>query len=348
MVRELEGHPAAEAPAADDEPGEASRKRPREALRDGGEGGSRSIVGVARSEEDVRRKRNRDHARRSRQKKKEFVEGLVEQVRQLREKQRDDERAMEKARKELAALEELVSMNRKLAQENLRLQSILFPDPSNPLDIVHPLAQKRREEKRLRLHQRRGNAFLDAVERRGGPGAVAELFERGATLRCAATPDAKTPAEFMEKLHEIVGLFADFRYVRLSTTATGDRCTIVATAVGRHTHGGPVPPSRPPREMEAPAVFAFTFGSGGLIAHVEHIFDSASAFKQLGWPLDMVRRERSPAKSREGGRPGVDSGAEPGAARATDGAGGQQERSRRAGASAAGSDGRDAAAWGLL
>jgi len=55
-----------------------------------------------------------------------------------RKKLKDQADFLERAQDKLKLYDEMVETNRKLAEENLRLQAILFPDPDDPLAMKTP------------------------------------------------------------------------------------------------------------------------------------------------------------------------------------------------------------------
>jgi len=63
---------------------------------------------------------------------------MTDELADARKKLKDQSDFLSRAQEKLKQYEEMVETNRKLAEENLRLQAILFPDPNDPLAMAVP------------------------------------------------------------------------------------------------------------------------------------------------------------------------------------------------------------------
>ena len=82
------------------------------------------------------RLRNRDQAKKSRDKKKRANESTAAELGEARRKISEQAELLAKCREGMKAHSQLLETNRLLAEENLRLQSLLFPDPNDPLKMA--------------------------------------------------------------------------------------------------------------------------------------------------------------------------------------------------------------------
>jgi hypothetical protein len=97
----------------------------------------------------------------------------------------------------------------------------------------------------------------------------------------------KSFANCMVETTQVV--FKGFRYIRKSSALDGDSVTCVCMAEGDHVAKGMAAPAVPPRRMSAMTVFSIRFVNtkheGKKIDKIDLIFDTHTAYCQLGWPL---------------------------------------------------------------
>jgi len=259
------------------------------------------------------RAKNREQAKKSREKKKREIEGMSEELNEARLKLKEQEDFLARAQEKLKLYDEMVETNRKLAEENLRLQAILFPDPDDPLAMATPGAGAVRGtsdggEKKGQCQARLSLAhnFVDLIQNGcSWEDGVAELCtDDDAEFHSDSMPRCETVQQFADTMVETTKVvFADFKYIRKSSTCDGEQVTVVCMAQGSHVAKGQAEPTSPPKSMNAMAVFSIKFVStkheGKKIESVDLIFDTHTAYCQLGWPLVCFLKPK--AKPREGG-----------------------------------------------
>ncbi|GMH52125.1 hypothetical protein TL16_g01161 [Triparma laevis f. inornata] len=255
------------------------------------------------------RAKNREQAKKSREKKKRAIEGMSEELNEARMKLKEQEDFLDRAQEKLKLYDEMVETNRKLAEENLRLQSILFPDPDDPLAMATPGTggsseggSKGQCSARLSL----AHNFIDHIQNGcSWEDGVAELCtDDDAEFHSDSMPRCETIQQFADTMVETTKVvFADFKYIRKSSTCDGEQVTVVCMAQGSHVAKGQAEPVVPPKSMNAMAVFFIKFVStkheGKKIESVDLIFDTHTAYCQLGWPLVCFLKPKT--KPREGG-----------------------------------------------
>lgn len=199
----------------------------------------------------------------------------------------------------------MVETNRKLAEENLRLQAILFPDPDDPLAMktpghgisdnnlddfdpipVNPAPSPSGHVLSL-THE-----FIDSIQNGIGWESGVELLctDDDNEFHCDSMPTCNTIKQFADCMVDTTRVvFKNFRYIRKSSALDGDSVTCVCMAEGDHVAKGMAPPSTPPKRMSAMTVFSIRFTTtkheGKKIDKIDLIFDSHTAYCQLGWPL---------------------------------------------------------------
>jgi hypothetical protein len=251
------------------------------------------------------RLKNRDQAKKSREKKKRAIEGMSDELSQARKKLSDQADFLARAQEKLKQYEEMVETNRKLAEENLRLQAILFPDPDDPLSMAVPgsisssvLNNKCTTDSGVQLQL--AHEFIDCIQDGVGwdDGVDALVLDEDSPFRCDTMPKCETVKQFAEcMVKSVTEVFDHFAYIRKSATCDGDEVCVVCMCEGEHVANGPVAPQVPPKRMSSMAVFSVKFTDtkheGRKIESVDLIFDTHTAYCQLGWPLVCFLKPKS-------------------------------------------------------
>ena len=128
-------------------------------------------------------------------------------------------------------------------------------------------------------------AFFDACETGKGWDACSTWCTPEATFSAQAEPLAAltTLAQYTNWMKDIGALFPNARYGLKSFAVDAERQNVASYAVFHATHtgeGGPVPPTG--KSMSTDYVYVMQF-AGDKITHMTKIWNSAEAFKQIGW-----------------------------------------------------------------
>lgn len=114
--------------------------------------------------------------------------------------------------------------------------------------------------------------------------------DEDAEFHCDSMPTCTTIQEFADSMVETTQVvFKGFRYIHKSSALDGEQVTVVCMAEGDHVAKGMAPPQTPPRRMSAMTVFSIKYVNtkhdGKKISGIDLIFDTHTAYCQLGWPL---------------------------------------------------------------
>ena len=126
--------------------------------------------------------------------------------------------------------------------------------------------------------------FKECEEGKGWAGCQ-EYCAPNATFSCQAEPlegmdTLEAYTNWMQDLYEYMPN-AGYETKSISTNEDVSHISFYAVFTGTHTHeGGPVPPTG--KSVRTDYVYVMEL-SGGKISHLTKIWNSAIAFKQLGW-----------------------------------------------------------------
>ena len=127
--------------------------------------------------------------------------------------------------------------------------------------------------------------FFAACESGQGWDVCREWCTPDATFAAQAEPftDVRSLQQYTEWMKALLGYIPDGRYDLKSFATDEQGSSVVAYAVFRGTHtgaGGPCPPTG--KSVESDYVYAMFF-AGDRICHLQKIWHSGLAMKELGW-----------------------------------------------------------------
>jgi steroid delta-isomerase-like uncharacterized protein len=127
--------------------------------------------------------------------------------------------------------------------------------------------------------------FFDACETGKGWAVCQEFCKPDATFSAQAEPllETRTLQQYCDWMSGIVTVLPDSRYDVKSFAPDEQRRNVCAYAVFHGTHtgpGGPVPPTG--KSVSTDYVYVMQF-EGDRISHVQKIWHSGLALKQIGW-----------------------------------------------------------------
>jgi len=127
--------------------------------------------------------------------------------------------------------------------------------------------------------------FFEACERGHGWAVCKQWCLADATFAAQAEPlgDVRTLEQYTDWMRALLTFMPDGSYELKSFATDEERNSVAAYAVFRGTHtgtGGPCPPTAKAVESDYVYVMFFT---GDRIRHMQKIWHSGLAMKQLGW-----------------------------------------------------------------
>lgn len=126
--------------------------------------------------------------------------------------------------------------------------------------------------------------FFQACERGEGWNGCSKYCSPNATFAAQAEPlaDTKTLQDYTEWMKGLLTVLTDGHYEVKSFAVDPERDNVCAYGVftGTHLAGGPCPPTGKTANTDYVYVMQFRDGK---IAHMQKIWNSADALKQLGW-----------------------------------------------------------------
>ena len=130
------------------------------------------------------------------------------------------------------------------------------------------------------------SSFFEACETGQGWAGCSPYCQAGATFQAQSEPLAEltTLEEYADWMKGILGLMPDAAYTLHSFAVDADRNNVSAYAVFSGTHtgeGGPVPPTG--KRLSTDYVYVMQFDDSGKISHMQKIWNSGWAMKQVGW-----------------------------------------------------------------
>ena len=127
-------------------------------------------------------------------------------------------------------------------------------------------------------------AFFEACEAGLGWQGCKPYCHPDASFSAQAEPlaDIKTLAGYCDWMQGLMTVLTDGRYRLVSFAVDPERDNVCAYGVftGTHLAGGPCPPTGKTANTDYVYVMQFTDGK---ISHMTKIWNSGTAFKQLGW-----------------------------------------------------------------
>ena len=126
--------------------------------------------------------------------------------------------------------------------------------------------------------------FFEACERGEGWNGCSKYCSPDATFAAQAEPlaETKTLQDYTEWMKGLLTVLTDGHYEVKSFAVDSERNNICAYGVftGTHLAGGPCPPTG--KTANTDYVYVMQFRDGKIV-HMQKIWNSADALKQLGW-----------------------------------------------------------------
>lgn len=247
------------------------------------------------------RAKNRIHAKTSRERKKEWLDGLKKTVAKLN----TDVGAK---REEIKALEKALDVHRSkyyLLESDMHAVQALFKEcasasgdkgkeaDDNLLLQQHEAVLGKSDFEYMKNHISTTRTFLNEMLTSTKIEEIMGLCCHGATFHwpSVSTFSSGTIQSYLQFPRYFKAAYLpDLAFTQPSVTFSEDNVSVVLIFSGTHTENNgnaAMAPATPPRRFETTVVYVFSFNSRGKISHLSKTFDIADMYHQLGWSRKM-------------------------------------------------------------